>query len=926
MRFLAIILLLGLLFTAAFSQSTKSKSAASKPISNSEKAKPASKPAAAKPKPAATPLKNEKTEWDAANAITDAAKRVEALRKFVKAFPRSTRKTQAFESITTIEATLGNEKLAVGEKEAALKFMRAAVTDAPKPISDKLFTETLSKFPANLYFRGLRDEGFEIAKILEDKAEMSTSQLLSIAAFYLSVENGAEARRVAENVIKVDPNSSVAYQTRGLANRVDFKLEESAADYAKALELEPDSLLARRGLAEMKRSIDKADEAVALYREILVKDDANVPARTGLVLALFDADKRADAEAEMAKSLEANPGNVILLAGAAYWYAAHNEGAQAVTLAQKAIEIDPRFIWSHIAMGRGFLSQNKAADAERALLAARKYGNFPTLEYEIASARLAAGLYREAAEELSKSFSVKDGSIKAVLGGRVPSEANNFTDLIGPERRASLFTAKAADNLESAAQLKALLEFEQNLRSPETKSDITASAADDFIRGDDKMKIYRQIFTASELLEKKVALPKVIEITKAASSNLEAGLDIPDPSTAVMASELYENRAIAAAGGRYINVPSVPRPTLSAALRGRIEEISGWAAFQMDDAAQAVVHLKRAVGVLPVDSAWWRSSTWRLGTALAASGKDAEALEAYTKSYRSSLPDALRYSTIESVYKRVKGNTLGLEELIGPNPTRPAETAQKAEPTPKAEELPAVPVKAEPSPTSVVVTLESPIVTSNVESTPTPIATVESTPEVPAVPNVRTETEITAEAVKMLLEKQKAVPISEKPTGTPKELFPPVVITIPTVENSKAAVKAEETPTPLPTAVDNKPSEELKPTPSPTSDDTAAVEEPAPQTTAEVMPCTLIIDIENITLKNNEGVLAVIVRREGDHELDEMKAVSTSPQDVSVRREMIPDLKTQALFVIRSTSAKTGIYQVTFEMPCGKKESTVKVR
>lgn len=92
------------------------------------------------------------------------------------------------------------------------------------------------------------------------------------------------------------------------------------------------------------------------------------------------------------------------------------------------------------------------------------------------------------------------------------------------------------------------------------------------------------------------------------------------------------------------------------------------------------------------------------------------------------------------------------------------------------------------------------------------------------------------------------------------------------------------------------------------------------------MPCTLIIDIENITLKNNEGVLAVIVRREGDHELDEMKAVSTSPQDVSVRREMIPDLKTQALFVIRSTSAKTGIYQVTFEMPCGKKEITVKVR
>ena len=537
--------------------------------------------------------------------------------------------------------------------------------------------------------------------------------MLSIATFYLSVENGAEARRVAENVIKIDPTSSAAYQTRGLANRIDFKLEESAIDYAKALELEPDSLSARRGLAEMKRSLGKADEAIALYREILAKDDANVPARTGLILALFDADKRGDAEAEMAKSLEANPGNVILLAGAAYWYAAHNEGEKAVELAQKAIETDPRFIWSHIAMARGLLSQKKAADAERTLLAARQYGNFPTLEYEIASARLAAGLYRDAAEELSKSFSVKDGSIRTILGGRVPFEANSFTDLIGPERRASLFTPTASDNAENALQLKALLEFEQNLRSPEPKTDIAAISADDFIRGDDKMKVHRQIFAASELLEKKIALPKVIEITTVAPSNLDAGLDISDPATAVMASELYENRAIAAASGRFINVPSVPRPMLSAALRGRIEEIAGWAAFQMDDAAQAVVHLKRAVGVLPADSAWWRSSTWRLGTALAAGGNDAEALEIFIKSYKSSGPDAFRYSTIESVYKRVKGNTLGLEERIGPNPSKPATAemgAQNLEPTPDA------------------VTQSSPLVQSSVESTPLPEATVEIAP------------------------------------------------------------------------------------------------------------------------------------------------------------------------------------------------------
>src|SRR6185295_18538348 len=106
------------------------------------------------------------------------------------------------------------------------------------------------------------------------------------------------------------------------------------------------------------------------------------------------------------------------------------------------------------------------------------------------------------------------------LGGRVPGESKYFTELVGFERRASIFAPTAADNPENAAQLKALLEFKQELGSPAPKPEIAINAADDFIRGDDKMKVHRQIFAASELLEKKVALPKVLEIAKAASPNL----------------------------------------------------------------------------------------------------------------------------------------------------------------------------------------------------------------------------------------------------------------------------------------------------------------------------------------------------------------------------------------------------------------------
>src|SRR5204862_3617675 len=109
---------------------------------------------------------------------------------------------------------------------------------------------------------------------------------------------------------------------------------------------------------------------------------------------------------------------------------------------------------------------------------------------------------------------------------------------------------------------------------------------------------------------------------------------------------------------------------MSAVLRGEIEMLTGWAEFQMDHPSDAVIRLKRAVSVFPPDSSWWRTGMWRLGTALVGAGKDSEALEAYVKSYKSEgAPDPLKYSVIEGVYRRVNGNTEGLEAKIGPDPS-----------------------------------------------------------------------------------------------------------------------------------------------------------------------------------------------------------------------------------------------------------------
>jgi tetratricopeptide (TPR) repeat protein len=398
-------------------------------------------------------LANEKEEFDKAVALTDTTERIAALRKFVEDFPKSKEKNRASELITSARAALADEKFRSGAKAESIELFELAVRETPKPVSDKLYTEIILQIPNSLFFRGERAAANDIAGLIEEKADGNAQQMLALAAFHIGLENVAEAKRLADKAISLEPNLPAAYQTLGVAHRLDFQFEESVSAYTKALELGANSTISKRSLAEMKRATGKPAEAVALYREILAKDAADGAAQNGLILALFDAENKIEAEAELAKSLEANPNNLFLLVGAAYWYAAREQGAKAIELAEKAVALEPRYTWARIALARGLIQQKRPFDAEKALLAARQYGDFPTLDYELATARFHAGFYREAAETLQKKFSVKDNLITTRLGGRVARDGKTFTELLAAERRASIFQTQAADNSEIADKL-----------------------------------------------------------------------------------------------------------------------------------------------------------------------------------------------------------------------------------------------------------------------------------------------------------------------------------------------------------------------------------------------------------------------------------------------------------------------------------------
>ena len=983
------------------------------------------------PKPTKTvvpKLGTETEEFEKAKAITDKNEKIAALQTFIKNFPASTEIVRAQGLIVSARAQLGDEKLRAGETQAGIDLFKLAVTEAPMPVPDDLFTKVILGFPINLDSVGQRGAAFDIVKMIEEKIGANAAQILDLSKFYINVKYGTEAIRLAQKSVELAPDSANAYQVLAIANRLNFRLQDAANAYAKSLELNGELPGNRQHLAEMKRALGKNDEAITIYREILANDSADIAAQTGLTLALFGADKQTEAEAELNQSLAAMPNNVKLLTGAAYWYAAHGQNEKAIEFSQKAIAVDRNFVWAYIAQARALSAQGKPLEAENMLLSARltigQSSDFPTFDYELASARLAAGLYREAAETLKRNFVVnKEGLIETYIGNRILADAKSFTELLSLERQADLFEATSADTAENTNRLKSLLEFQQKLDAPDATETDLALTADNFAKGGDNMRLHRQLFAASRLLQKKTALPKVLELMQSAIGGVDSALNVSAPSAAVLADEIYDSRQYAISQNLVIVVPDIPRQTLSAILRGRIEDIAGWTYYEQNNSGQSVVRLKRALSILPDKSTWWRASQWRLGKVLETGGNEKEALEAYLKGYNKDLPDIEKRAVIEGLYQKVNGNLDGLDARIGPKPetsTTVAKTENKTEqtttdnvktpdsvpitetsPTPKPAETPSpIPeVKTEPTPeiktdpTPEVKTEPTPQVNTDIKALPEnlPSITPEKTPEVSPsptpeplpkteenkIPETKTEptpetsptpqtiSETKTESTPQNNPEVKTEPtptpspenpeptpvsttVEPTPSKTPKPLFDPVIITVgktetPKTENTDTKSTDKKIPEPV---QKTEPTEKTNPENNPTenklpenkSDEKILTGENRPRiivtensgaktVTEEILSCKIVVNQEKISLLNGGGSVGIEVSFEDTGDLKQITGASSSPGDVEVALDT--DINTgskKLFFIVRSVSAKTGAFSVTFEAPCGKKEILVTVR
>jgi tetratricopeptide (TPR) repeat protein len=597
--------------------------------------------------------------------------RIAALKAFIAAHPNSPATPRANELLVMAHALLADQKMQANDIDGGLQEFTLAFSEAPADMPDRLFIEVIARIPMNLFVRGQRTAATDAAHLAEALAKLNPKRLLVLVEFDLAIEDAAEANRLAELAVQTAPDLAAAHQALGAARHIALRLDEAESEYARSLALDPKLAAARIALADLKRAAGKNEDALALYREQLQLDPKSKPAHAGLILSLLELGKKAEADKELADVLanSEQERNLPLLVGASYWFMAHDNAARALELSEKAMAIEPRYSWAQIARARALMANGNPLEAERALRFARQFGRFPTLDYELAGVLASMGLYDEAVAELARSFTLKDGQIETRLAGRNAARADSFIELLAPERRAAIFQAKPADTDAGAKMMKALLTFANAINKADDQKpneDEVLQAAKDFIGADDAMRTFRRVYVAGKLVKKGVALSSVVELMDQAMSGVEAALSVPAATVAVQAEELSDIRASALAQGGTPNMPEAPRSALSGLLRGHIEDLAGLALFNTDKFDDAIVRFRRATTAPPEGTPLWRSTMWHLGSALAATGRNDEALLYYIKSYVRGNPDPARRAVIENIYKKVNGTLDGLNDKIGP--------------------------------------------------------------------------------------------------------------------------------------------------------------------------------------------------------------------------------------------------------------------
>jgi tetratricopeptide (TPR) repeat protein len=198
------------------------------------------------------------------------------------------------------------------------------------------------------------------------KGPEATSALETLVRINLDNHQFGQARRYANQLLKLDPNNALALFWRGLMQESQLHVEPDLADYRRALELAPGLDPARLRLAGCLVLLNRHPEAAPHYRRLLERRPDDREVLLGLATCCNASGEFAEAAALLEKLLALDPENApaLLLCGRVA-YARGNAG-QAEAWLQKGLARSPYDAPAYYTLSRCLRERGDLAGASRA--------------------------------------------------------------------------------------------------------------------------------------------------------------------------------------------------------------------------------------------------------------------------------------------------------------------------------------------------------------------------------------------------------------------------------------------------------------------------------------------------------------------------------------------------------------------------------
>jgi tetratricopeptide (TPR) repeat protein len=656
---------------------------------------------------------------EALKSIEDPAARVAAIEEFLKTNSDSRDADAAREEMARSLELLAEAQLATNNIDEAMKLFRQALASWPQKLNDRFFDEVVMRIPLALSVRGYRTESILLAREIDPRCREQATMLGAVGEFYLSVEDAGDAIRVLEAATKLARTEAAPHRALGSAYRMGLRLDAAAQQYRLAIELDRRDKQAYGELANLARAEGDYPEAEKLYKRQLEIDRTQTAPRKGLALAYTAEGKDQEAQAALdevrrLKGADEITRDLYLQTQLALVYLERNKIKEAEQAAAAAVTIEPRYSWARIAAAEIDLAAGRYFEAENHLLAALRFGSFPTLYFTLGKVYLSVEDFDGALEQFATAFSVTaGGKLKARLGGQVEAEGDGFEALLARERRAGVFVALPSTSEEDYQLAESLIHFDAAVRgvmtadnprpsrrprTPASASSPVERTAINFIEASGARRPFRALYVSQRLTQAGRELQFAARI---------AGEQIPVAEASVEAD------------GSLKDFPNFDREGRTRIFLGRLQDARGWALFKEGHNNEAIASLTAAVkayGDLPEG----RRAMWHLATARETAGELEIALNLYITAYeppsRTNPSSDVNRAVIESLYRKVHGSLDGLEARIGPAPAPIVATAPKRPPVeskpasePKASEI----APTTPATTATASAVDLPFTASN---------------------------------------------------------------------------------------------------------------------------------------------------------------------------------------------------------------------